>query len=187
MKHFIIGVLLAFMLFVLCSCAEVGDEFQRGYDAGISQAERYLEIQLEQAKAEAYDRGYLEGCEDGVKQYHLCLRKPTYDEVMTFISQDYTEKTGGNCLDCATKLNDNAIAKGIWCYVVLFNYFTGTSCGSHAIVAFDTVDKGMVYIEPQTDQIVRLELGKDYSEYLCAGNKICPIEKMFVRQIGIIR
>jgi hypothetical protein len=187
MKRLIIVVLLAFTLFMLCGCAEAGDEFQRGCDAGFSQAESYLKIQLEQAKGEAYDRGYTDGCRDGATQCQLCLRKPTYDEVITFIRQDYTEQMGGNCLDSAARLNDNAIAQGIWCYVVLFNYFTGTSYGFHAIVAFDTVDKGMVYIEPQTDQVVQLELGEDYSQFLCAGNKICPIQKMFVRQIGIIR
>lgn len=35
--------------------------------------------------------------------------------------------------------------------------------GGHAIVGFNTTDEGMIYVEPQTDEIVKnLEIGKRY-------------------------
>ena len=41
-------------------------------------------------------------------------------------------------------------------------YFDGTDTG-HAIVGFNTVDRGMVYVEPQTDEWVEnFKIGKQY-------------------------
>ena len=33
---------------------------------------------------------------------------------------------------------------------------------SHASVAFNTTDKGLVFFEPQTDELVILEINKEY-------------------------
>jgi len=89
---------------------------------------------------------------------------PVYSEVVTFIRNDRTDKISYDeerfsCLDYATELNNNAEKQGIRCYVVEL-YFEDSA---HAIVGFDTVDKGMVYIEPQSDEFVKnLEIGNDY-------------------------
>lgn len=144
-----------------------------------------------QAKENAYAKGHADGKEEGLKaleQYDLLLKKPTYNEVMAFIKEDGTDQLMvANCLTRAERLNDEAINHGIWCYVVLFNYFTGEHYGFHAIVAFDTKDKGLVYIEPQTDDVVKCDIGVEYSEQLCKSKWICPTEKMFIRQIGVIK
>jgi hypothetical protein len=34
----------------------------------------------------------------------------------------------------------------------------------HTIVAFDTTDRGLIYIEPQFDQEVKLVVGRSYSQ-----------------------
>ena len=34
--------------------------------------------------------------------------------------------------------------------------------GAHAIVCFNTVDKGLIFVEPQDDNIVILTIGKPY-------------------------
>ena len=39
----------------------------------------------------------------------------------------------------------------------------------------------------QTDGEVTLVLGEDYAEQLCASGKLCPMCKMLVKQIGIVR
>jgi len=41
-------------------------------------------------------------------------------------------------------------------------YFQGST--GHSIVAFDTVDRGMIFIEPQHDQEVSLVKGSSYCE-----------------------
>jgi hypothetical protein len=58
-------------------------------------------------------------------------------------------------------VNNNAEAKGIRCAVVDIFYPDGYG---HTIVAFDTTDRGLIYIEPQFDQEVKLEVGRSYSQ-----------------------
>jgi hypothetical protein len=144
-----------------------------------------------QAEEQAYAKGYTVGKAEGLKaleQYDLLLKKPSFDEVMAFIKEDGTDQMMvANCLTRAERLNNEAINHGIWCYVVLFNYFTGESYGFHAIVAFDTKDKGLIYIEPQTDDVVKCDIGVEYGAEMCRSGKICPTEKMFIRQIGVIK
>lgn len=149
------------------------------------------EVDWVQVVAQAKEQAYTDGKAEGLKaleQYDLLLKKPSYDEVMTFIKEDGTDQLMvANCLTRAERLNNEAISHGIWCYVVLFNYFTGENYGFHAIVAFDTKDKGVVFIEPQTDDVVKCDIGVEYSEQLCKSKWICPANKMFIRQIGVIK
>ena len=94
------------------------------------------------------------------------LHDPTYNEVASFISSDKTDEIpyDSETFDCenfAQLINNNAEDQGMRCaYVVI--YFYDTSAG-HAIIGFDTVDRGMVYIESQSDEWVEnLEVGNDY-------------------------
>jgi len=94
------------------------------------------------------------------------LHDPTYNEVVSFIAQDKTneEEYIEDVFDCeqfAQQVNTNAENIGIRCaYVVI--YFDGTNAG-HGIVGFNTVDRGMVYIEPQSDEWVEnLTVGNDF-------------------------
>jgi predicted nucleic acid-binding Zn-ribbon protein len=90
-------------------------------------------------------------------------RDPTWSEVVTFLAAD---RRDGNtyvpdkyvCWDFAGDVNRNAEAQGIragWVYIDFAD-------GAHAIVAFDTIDRGIVYIEPQTDREVTLRVGAKY-------------------------
>ena len=94
------------------------------------------------------------------------LHDPTYNELTIFIAQDKTneEEYIENVFDCeqfSQLVNTNAENAGIRCaYVVI--YFEGTDSG-HGIVGFNTVDQGMVYFEPQSDEWVEnLEIGYDF-------------------------
>jgi len=94
------------------------------------------------------------------------LHDPTYKEVANFIEQDKTDEQEyiDGVFDCeqfSQQFNTNAEQIGIRCaYVVL--YFEGTDAG-HGIVGFNTIDQGMVYVEPQSDEWVRnLEIGNDF-------------------------
>ncbi len=94
------------------------------------------------------------------------LHDPTYIEVLTFISEDQTDKISYdeetfNCQHFASIVNNNAQNIGIRCAFVLLNFYD-TNAG-HAIIGFNTLDRGMVYIEPQSDDFVEdLEIGKQY-------------------------
>jgi len=94
------------------------------------------------------------------------LHDPTYNEIASFIAQDKTneEEYIEGVFDCeqfSQQVNTNAENEGIRCaYVVI--YFDGTDAG-HGIVGFNTVDRGMVYVEPQSDEWVEnLEIGNDF-------------------------
>ena len=94
------------------------------------------------------------------------LHDPTYNEVVSFIAQDKTDEEEyiEDVFDCeqfSQQVNTNAENIGIRCaYVVI--YFNGTDAG-HGIVGFNTVDRGMVYVEPQSDEWVEnLEVGNDF-------------------------
>lgn len=94
------------------------------------------------------------------------LHDPTYAELASFIAQDKTDEEEyiEDVFDCeqfAQQVNTNAENAGIRCaYVVI--YFYDTDAG-HGIVGFNTVDRGMVYVEPQSDEWVEnLEVGNDF-------------------------
>ena len=99
--------------------------------------------------------------------YGYVLRDPTYREVMEFLAEDDTsgkEYAEGRytCIDFATAIKANAAEAEIRCAYVVIEYRGGAG---HAIVAFDTTDRGLVFIEPQFDWEVEPEVGRRY--YQC--------------------
>jgi len=91
------------------------------------------------------------------------LRNPTFQEVKDFILRDSTSRNKlvlnqYECRHFATDVNNNAEAEGLRCAFVLLCF----ERGQHAVIAFDTVDRGLVYIEPQTDAAIHPEAGGKY-------------------------
>lgn len=142
---------------------------QDGYDEGYSsgRADGYGEG-YSSGKTDGYKQGYDQGMEAGLGHGYT-LRDPTYNEVVTFLRQDktdenkYVEDTYGVyvCSHFARDVNNNAEASGLRCAFVEIRYKrTG-----HTIIAFNTIDKGLAYFEPQNDWIVRPVTGKRF--YQC--------------------
>jgi len=93
------------------------------------------------------------------------LRNPTFEEVKDFILKDPVSRNKFvlnkyECRHFATDVNNNADAAGIRCAFVLLCY----KYGQHAVVAFETTDRGMIYIEPQTDAAIEPVVGGKYQE-----------------------
>jgi|GEM_PF-2082453 len=91
------------------------------------------------------------------------LHDPTFLEVAEFLAMDRTDsipydERNFNCLDYAVTLNNRAENYGLRCALVTV-YLSGVD---HAIVAFRTVDGGLRYFEPQTDEGVNLSVGRHY-------------------------
>ena len=117
--------------------------------------------------------GYLRGQGDGYRSGVIAgagsgynLRDPTYHEVKQFLAQDRTDANQyveGEyvCSDFAADVNSNAEAQGLRCALVEIKYPEGSG---HAVVAFQTLDKGLVFVEPQYDEEVTIELGRSYAE-----------------------
>lgn len=127
-----------------------------------------------QGKDEGYQAGYQLGLQAGAKTSpteqqtpnEYSLQNPTYQEMKTFLAQDPTNNNTYVeeqyvCVDFAAAVKNDAVAKGIRCAVVDIFYPDGYG---HTIVAFDTTDRGLIYVEPQFDQEVRLVVGRSYSQ-----------------------
>uniref|UniRef100_A0A6M3X5Y8 Uncharacterized protein n=1 Tax=viral metagenome TaxID=1070528 RepID=A0A6M3X5Y8_9ZZZZ len=122
-----------------------------GYDEGFDTGN-------ETAYTIAYTKGIIEGAGRG-----YTLRDPTYREARTFISTDGTDrhKYIDDVYDCKHYSRDfiiNAMKQGYHCFYVII----GFSDGAHALVAFNTTDRGMVYIEPQSDRFMKVKVGMVY-------------------------
>ena len=121
--------------------------------------------ELDEKEAELAD---LQTSYDGLMAGHgYTIKDPTYKEMMSFISDDDTDKAEYivdeyECTDFATRLCNNAEEKGIRCAYVSIKFPGGKG---HAIVAFNTIDKGLVYIETQYDDLVNIVIGKPF--YKC--------------------
>lgn len=87
------------------------------------------------------------------------LRNPSMLEVYEFIMIDKTDENISTdeyiCKHFVIDFMKNAFEEGYICYFVSIE-FQG---GAHAMVAFNTTDRGLIYVEPQTDDIVEPRTG----------------------------
>jgi len=137
--------------------------FERGY------AQTY-EAGYQEAHGLAYEEGYGRayevargGSSGEITATRVELRNPTYNELKEFLAQDNTEsksfiKGEYVCFDFAAELNNNAEASGIRAAYVRIH----AEQWGHAVVAFETVDRGLIFIEPQSDKEVELVRGQSY-------------------------
>ena len=92
------------------------------------------------------------------------LHNPTYAEAKRFVALDCTDsyEYKENIFDCdefATMLNNNAESIGIRCGFVIIEF----DDAAHALNAFNTLDEGIIFIEPQTDEeLLHLNEGDAY-------------------------
>jgi hypothetical protein len=92
-------------------------------------------------------------------------RNPTYAEAAGFVASDKTDTrhyTAGTytCADFAKDFQSSALKAGLSCGIVTTFFPDETS---HDLDCFNTTDRGVIYVEPQTDQIVSLTVGQVYS------------------------
>lgn len=93
------------------------------------------------------------------------LHDPTYAETMAFVQADQTDRKKGinNVYDCkhfAYDVKKSAGKRGLNCALVCIVF---PDLNGHALVAFHTTDRGLIFIEPQSDKVVKVEKGVSYS------------------------
>jgi len=161
-----------------------------GYSSGetegyhLGEKEGYEEGYLT-GKAEGYEEGYLAGEADGYEEgaeigyeegaedslgHGYTIQDPTYKQVTKFLKEDRIDKKNYKegiyvCSHFARDVCNNAEAEGLRCAYVGLVFQEG----GHAIIAFNTIDEGLVYFEPQSDEIVTPVIGKQY--YKCIETK----------------
>ena len=99
------------------------------------------------------------------------IKDPSYNDMLRFLEDDDTDEaeyiTGEyECIEFTTDLCNRAEEEGIRCAYVSVRFPGGKG---HAIVAFNTIDKGLIYIEPQYDDLVNIIIGKPF--YKCVVPK----------------
>jgi len=129
------------------------------------------ELGLEEGRAQGYDIGYYEGnktgYQEGIKINYETSQdtgtndleegfyftyNPTYAELQAILAE--TDKT------TAMEVNNFAEANGIRTAYVRVGIAAG---GSYRIVAFETVDRGFIFISPRSHEQIKVEVRKTYS------------------------
>jgi len=111
-----------------------------------------------------YEKGYIEGLND-LEEHGYYLRDPMFTEVLIFTFSDSTDEheyVSGNytCVDFANDFKHNAFEHGFRCGLVTIKFESGLS---HRINVFNTTDYGLIFVEPQTDEIMfSLKIGERY-------------------------
>lgn len=138
---------------------------QDGYAAGYSvgQEDGYDEG-YDMGQVEGYEAGYDDGIQAGLGHGYT-LRDPTYIEAVSFLSMDRTDENEYDedsyvCSHFARDVCNNAEAEGLRCAFVEIRYREA----GHSIIAFDTVDRGLVFFEPQFDDEVEVIINQSYSQ-----------------------
>jgi len=120
-----------------------------------------LEGEVIESYQVGYEAGYEQGVEDGAGSGWY-IRDPTYAEAIAFISLDETDKNDWTedyvCYDFTADFEGNAFQMGYRCGFVYIEF----SETAHAIACFNTTDSGLIYVEPQTDEIVDVAVGQLY-------------------------
>ena len=141
--------------------------YDDGFVAGYTQTyySAYHKAYLE-AYARGYDKEYkmrLETDSEERVATRVELINPTYKDLQQFLAND---KTDDNLyipgeyvsLEFAVDLNNNAELPGIRAAFVTVIF----PQKSHGIVAFETVDKGLIFIEPQSDHEILPDVVSGY-------------------------
>ena len=150
---------------------EIAAAYADSYGSGYAQT---YDVAYQEAYSEAYGRGYNKGYEIGletgsnevVATRRVELSDPTHKEMREFLASDKTDSNpliSGEyvCSDFAAQVNSNAEAGGIRAaYVRIRSKEWG-----HAVVAFETVDRGLIFIEPQSDKEAELVIGEPFPWY----------------------
>lgn len=98
---------------------------------------------------------------------NLSAKDPTYAQVVSFIYMDTTDQKVYDeatwvCADYAETVHNDAESMGIKCAWVEVNFVDGSA--DHACNAFQTVDRGMIYIDcTEDDKVVELVQGANYT------------------------
>jgi len=102
--------------------------------------------------------------------YGYVLKDPTYQTMRKFLASDKTDTKTYDisnyvCEDFSADVVKNALQQKIRCAFVIIHYPGSTG---HAVIAFNTTDKGLIYVEPQSDDEVNMQIGKHYYQCVIA-------------------
>ena len=132
--------------------------YQGGYDRGLTVG---YASGFSEGNETGFSLGYDTGVEDGAGRGYA-IRDPTFNEAITFTTVDRTDEKAYSdnytCVDFAAEFKENAFQAEYRCGFVYIEFVEG----AHSVVCFDTTDRGLIFIEPQSDEVVILNMGEPY-------------------------
>jgi len=141
---------------------DVGEDegYKSGYDTGLVEG---TQAGYDDGYSKGQTAGYDTGMADGLGHGYT-IKDTTYAQVLAFLANDKTDENvyiepTYVCSHFSRDVCNAAEAAGIRCAVLELRFVSGTG---HLIVAFNTIDKGMVYFEPQSDEQAMPAIGKKY-------------------------
>ena len=97
------------------------------------------------------------------------LLKPTYKQLKSFVLRDDTDllewEEDFDCTEFSNRFIDNFAKEGFFACTTELNLIIDGEEAGHIIVAANTKDKGLYYVEPQSDSVFpadELQVGKNY-------------------------
>ena len=170
----ILGLLClgAFITYNIAYGMGEAEGYDKGYPAGqkvgysSGKADGY-NLGKQDGHDEGYNLGKADGYEEGIEaslEHGYTLRDPTYKDAINFLRKDKTDSNEFKedsyvCSHFARDVCNNAEASGFRCAHVALRFLDG----GHSIIAFNTIDKGLLFFEPQFDDEVELVIGRSYS------------------------
>jgi hypothetical protein len=168
------GYVVYYIAYGLGEAAGYDKGYPAGQSAGYSSGE---EVGYASGTQDGYTEGYNSGKADGYDEgmqaglgHGYTLRDPTYAQALAFIKDDktdeneYIEDAYGVyvCTHFSRDVCNNAEQQGIRCAFVEVRY----PDGGHALIAFDTIDEGLVYFDAVSDDRARPVIGERYYQCL---------------------
>lgn len=134
--------------------------YSLGYDDAYSQDEAECDKVQDE---DSYNDGLVHSQNLPSISRSIEIRNPTFKEAMDFIIADRTNRNKWvrNVYECrhfATDVCNNARDASWNCAFVLLCY----EHRQHVVIAFNTIDRGLIYIDPQNDEILYPEVGNEY-------------------------
>jgi uncharacterized protein YxeA len=162
----VVVCLSSFVAYSIAYAVGNGAGYDKGYSAG-------KDIGYSSGRTYGYNSGKTDSYQEGVQAglgYGYTIKDQNYDQALAFIKEDKTDENKyaeptDVCAHFARDVCNNAEKKGIRCAFVEIHH----PDSAHSIVAFNTIDKGLVYFEPQTDTIARPVIGMRF--YQCVEPK----------------
>ena len=138
----------------------IQEGYAQGYVVGYQEGatvgyQKESEAGYQMGSEENYSNGYSEykaASEETVDTGYL-IRNPTYNELQEFLANEERTSVWG--------INNNAEAYGIRAAYIAYETVYIAAKGKHyELVAFTTVDEGLIFIEPQPE--MELVIGRPY-------------------------
>ncbi len=172
MKRIIVTTVISLLIFG-------GSGYWLGYENGKNTGHNEGVIS---GNTTGYEKGYSLGYDNGkefvvthLDQYVTIPKAVAYEEVLEFLKEDRTDESeytdDYNCISFADDLKERANNQGIKCALVSMDLVGDYDNTAHAINAFETIDRGIVYFDPQTD-------GQRYGIYVGGVYRLSELYKI---------